>query len=186
MRQNETVAQIGLRRQIATIAGGVAGVSTLALLAAGSLAPLFADGMTTASIATWLSSLGSHTLAIWLEQWARSLPPQAMGQHQDAEWSFVNQLARDIQGQTTVNAPLAADVGMLLAHVHAIPTALDALAGHDEQQIRLLRLLLTDLQSATFHNERLDELIRHEHVVQGEALHSVIERRDRTLLAEIR
>jgi hypothetical protein len=73
-----------LRHHAATIAAGVAGVSTLALLAAGSALALFA-GASAAPAVLWLGSLGTNALASWLDQWARTNLSRAMGDDPDAE-----------------------------------------------------------------------------------------------------
>jgi hypothetical protein len=182
----DTIARAGLRRHATSIAAGVAGVSTLALLAAGSLTPLLAGGLTPASVGAWLGGLGANALASWLDQWARGAAAQALRPGRDAEQSRIEQCARDLQGQLAANDLLAADVAVLLELVRAIPTAVDALAGQGEQQIRLLRLLLADAQAAMVHNQRLRDVTLRALLEQGDALREVIERRDPALLAELR
>lgn len=175
-----------LRRNAVTIATGVAGVSTLTLLAAGSLALLFAGGMTTAARVAWLGGLGSNALANWLDQWARANLACAIGNDRDTEQQLMEALARDLQAQFAANDTLATDVATLLERTQAIPTVLDALQGQGALQVRLLRRLVEDLQSITFRNQRQHDITLCAVEAQGAALHDVIVRSDATLLAEIR
>lgn len=181
-----TLASTGLRRHAATIAGGIAGASALALLAAGSLAPLFAtSGMTIASVVSWLGGLGSNALANWLDQWARTNLAHTIGQDPEAERKLLEQLARDLQGELSANDALAADVATLLQRVDAIPIALDALQGQGKQQIQLLHLLLADLQFAAFHNERLHDVTLRALQVQGDALRGAMAQSEEQLRMDI-
>jgi hypothetical protein len=174
-----------LRRQAATIAAGAAGASTLALLAVGSVIPLFAGADVIPAIG-WLSSLGTNALASWLDQWARSNLIRAVGDDPDAERTLLVQLARSLQRQIDANDTLADDLAILLEHTRAIPTVLMSLQGQGDVQIQLLRLLLEEVQQSTFRGERLHDLTLRAVVAQGEVLHDVIARSDAALLAEIR
>jgi hypothetical protein len=176
---------IALRRHAATIAAGVAGVSTLTLLVVGSIVPLIAGADPAPAIA-WLGSLGTNALANWLDQWAQSNLARALGDDPDSERRLLEQLARDLQEQLATNSALATDVATLLERTQAIPTALDALAGQGQQQMNLLRMLLEDVQRGAFRNEQLHGLTLRTVREQGETLRDVIERSDVALLAEIR
>ncbi|MDQ2995510.1 MAG: hypothetical protein M3R61_00420 [Chloroflexota bacterium] len=174
-----------IRRNAATIAAGLTGVSTLALLAVGSIIPLFA-GTNPAPAIAWLGGLGTNALASWLDQWARANLTRARSNDRDAERKLLEDLARDLQAQLAANDSLAADMATLLEHTRAIPIALDALQGQGESQTKLLRLLLEDVQRGTIRNERLHDVTLRTILEQSETLHDVIARSDATLLAEIR
>src|SRR5262245_48452577 len=92
----DSLARAGLHRNAATIAAGVAGVSALALLAAGSLAPLIMGGFTATAIGGWLGGLGGNALASWLDNWSRSATARAIGDDSAAEQQLIEQLARDL------------------------------------------------------------------------------------------
>jgi hypothetical protein len=63
-------AQSGLRRHAAQIASGVAGASTVALLAAGAAISFFADPGQLPAAGAALAMLGGNALAGWLVEWA--------------------------------------------------------------------------------------------------------------------
>ena len=73
--------QSNVRQRALTIAGGIAGVSTLAVLAASAVIPL--AGVALPPTIAWLSGLGANALAAWLDSWARQQTAQAIGQPDD-------------------------------------------------------------------------------------------------------
>jgi len=166
----DNLARAGLRRNAAAIAAGVAGVSALALLAAGSLAPLIIGGFTATAIGAWLGGLGGNALASWLDNWSRTATARAIGADSDAERRLMEQLARDLQSQIENDAEFAASVATLIQRTDAIPTALEALQGQGERQARLLQILLEDVQDARLCNERRHDVTLRAVLGQGESL----------------
>jgi hypothetical protein len=154
MAQNETIAHNGFRRYAAAITARADHTSPRALLAASGLAPLYVSSESIEPIAAWLDSLGASRLANWLVQWSQGAAAKAIEQTSDTERILAEQIARDLQTQIADDSHLAADIGIFLERIQAIPAALDALAGQTEKQLRLLRMMLEEAQSATLHNEQ--------------------------------
>lgn len=150
-------AQTGLRRNATLVAGSVAGASVIATLAVASVAPLLAGGLAPAAIIAWLSGLGGNALANWLDQWARDNLSRWDGQDPDYEQRLFTQMAHDLQAVLGGNTALTADIELLVQQIDAIPVALEALKGQGAQQLRLLELLLQDVQSARVENNQLHD-----------------------------
>jgi hypothetical protein len=115
-------------RRIRTGALGVAGVSTLAILAAGSMVPLITGGFSAATIGALLASLGGNALAGWLTDWAEQHVRRAVWTDADNETDVLGTLASDLQAEMAAHPASADAVATLLERTAAIPAALDALA----------------------------------------------------------
>lgn len=151
-----TQAQAGVRRSAATIAGGVAGASVVALLAVASVAaPALAGGVTLASVLAWLGGLGSNALATWLNDWAQHNALRLDGEDPDTEQELLKKLAQDLTTQLAQSQTIASDVEIVLLQTDALRVATDALSGQSDKQARLLQHLLEDLQGARVENSRL-------------------------------
>jgi AAA ATPase domain len=182
---HKALASSGLRRHATTIAAGIAGVSTLALLATGGVVGLYAGGLTFASIVTWLGGLGSNALASWLDTWARDKVSRAIGDDPDAERVLIEQLAQDLQAQLELNDVLNRDVVLLLERIDAISTTLNALKEQGDQQLKLLSQLFRDLRSTTIHNERLHNATMQALLIQGAALRDATAQSETQLRADL-
>jgi len=150
-------AQASVRRNAATIAGGVGGASVVALLAVASTLPLLAGGMAPAAVAAWLAGLGGNALAGWLTQWAERNFAQYEGDDPDRERHLLEQLARDLTAQLGQSSQIASDVEIVLLQTDALQVAIEALSGQSDQQVRLLQRLLQDAQSARGENKQLHQ-----------------------------
>jgi len=117
---------------------GVAGVSTLALLALSSVLPLAAGGFTAATITGLLGSLGGNVLAGWLAQWAEKNTRRVVWDHPATEQAVLGEMAIDLEQQMRQDQTLADQVAALLERTDAIPAALDALATQVDAQTDLL------------------------------------------------
>ncbi|MBP1468007.1 hypothetical protein EYB53_019980 [Candidatus Chloroploca sp. M-50] len=150
-------AQANLRRRvqgITTTALGVAGVSTLVLLAAGSVLPFAVGGFTTTVAVNWLIGLGSNALAGWLADWANRAGSKAVWEERD-EQEVLRTLATDLQQHLSNNRELQDEVARLLEVVEVLPAAIDALAGQAEQQKVLIEGLQRDLRRSDIIQGRL-------------------------------
>lgn len=149
-------AQAGVRRSAATIAGGVAGASVIALLAVASVAaPALAGGVSLASVLAWLGGLGGNALATWLNDWAQRNVLRLDGEDLDAEQELLKKLAQDLTAQLAQSQAIASDVEVVLLQTDALQVAVDALAGQGEQQLQLVQRLLQDFQGASAENRAL-------------------------------
>jgi hypothetical protein len=193
----EQLASQGLRAHASTIAAGVVGVSTVALLAAGSLVPLIAglasSTLTPSVIAGWLGGLGGNALASWLDEWGRSTTARALKQLSPDDPALVTALARDLQATIAVDPAIAGAVAGLLDRTDALSVSLAALEGQADAQGRLLQQLLADVRQASFRNEQLHNVTVRAIAEQGASLLAALaqsEHRVRTeltaLLATIR
>lgn len=150
-----TQAQASVRHHAATIAGGVGGASVMALLAVASTLPLLVGGMAPAAIGAWLAGLGGNALAGWLTHWAEQNLARFDGDDPDRERLLLEQLARDLTIQLSQSGQIASDVEVVLLQTDALQTAIDALSGQSDQQVRLLQRLLQDAQDARAENSQL-------------------------------
>ena len=150
-------AQSGIQRNAPlVVAGGLVSGSIIATLAVASVAPLLGLTATPALIA-WLSSLGGNALAGWLNEWAMENLARFEGDDPDREGKLIAQLARDLTQQFGISQTIADQTQLLVQHTDAIQISVDALQGQGDQQAQLLKLLLEDLQRATFQNDKLHD-----------------------------
>ena len=139
-----TRATNGVQRNARQIASGLAGVSTIALLAAAAALPFVADP------GAALAGLGSNALAGWLATWAAQR--SAAGEVFDEDATFAD-LARAMDRLDVVrDVDVAADVQRLIAQTDA--TAVVLAESHTEQQ-RWFRMLAEDIQRARVDDDRL-------------------------------
>jgi hypothetical protein len=154
-------AQRGVGYIAERIASGVlvaAGVSTVALLAAGGLAPLIIPAVgskLTADIAFgWLSGIGSNALASWVQTWAG---------RQVAEIKrpdVAEQLARALDKAMRDNDHLTNDVVNMLDTIGVKRMLHNTLHGRAAQQRDFIRRLRSDQASLLTENQRLLEWSR--------------------------
>lgn len=179
----------GARKYAATIAAGVAGISTIALLAASSLVPLlagFAAGNLTAQlVANWLGGVGGNALATWLDEWSRKAAGRAIGAGDDEAAELVKALARALGPAMEASAAIADGVARLLGNAQSLETALAALRERSDRQVGLLQLLLEDLQRATFRNERLHDVTLNALSVQTSQLRDQLGGSEQRLMASL-
>lgn len=151
-------AQEGIRdiaRRIASGALVAAGVSTVALLVGGGLAPLIipaAAGKLTADLAvSWLSGIGSNALASWVQGWADKRVGKL--KRLDVE----EQLARDLDLAMRGNGALAAAVANLIEKLDALNEVVAELRGKLVERGHFIQRLRDDLAAARLENKRLRE-----------------------------
>jgi hypothetical protein len=167
----EALARAGIHRNAQTIVAGAAGAFTIGALAAAGIAPLLTGGLTAATLASLLTSLGGNALAGWLASWAERSGNRVLdADDSEAEQKLIVQLAHDLQTHLATNDMLAADVSALLQRLDAIPVAFEALQGQGEQQTRLLQRLAGDLESARVRNKQLHAMTLQAILIQGAAL----------------
>lgn len=153
-----TQAQASVRRNVATIAGGVGGASVVALLAVASVfGPVLATGVSVATVAAWLGGLGSNALATWLTQWAERNLARFDGDDPDREQRLLEQLAHDLTAQLGQSTQIASDVEIVLLQTDALQVAIEALAGQSDQQVQLLQRLLLAAQDARGENKQFHQ-----------------------------
>jgi CHAT domain len=134
------LVQAGARRaglRFRDTALGVAGVSTLALLAVSSVLPLAAGGFTVATITGLLGSLGGNVLAGWLAQWAEKNTRRVVWDD-PTEQAVLGEMTADLEQRMAHDQALSDNVAALLERTAAIPAALDALATQVDAQTDLL------------------------------------------------
>lgn len=197
------LVQAGARRgalRLRDNALGVAGVSTLALLALGSVLPLMTGSFTVATITSLLGSLGGNALAGWLTQWAEKNTRRVVWDDPASEQAVLGEMATDLDHRMQQDQVLADQVAILLERTEALPAALDALAVqvdaqtdllldmHDrlQDQQRLLQALRFDLRRGDLIQGRLHQLVMRTLAEQTEILLAAYSQGTERLSAEVR
>jgi len=155
------LAQASLRRHTPTIlrvAGGVSGATVLGLLVAGGVIPFLPQAAQDLGLLRLWGSLSGNVLASWLQDWATTHYRRAQGDDPASEQQLLTRLATDLQQALADNAELGRDVAILLQQADAVAIVLETLQDHSAQQLRLLQLLLEDVQTVAFDNRQLHEV----------------------------
>ena len=147
-------AQQSLRDNAVSIAAGVAGVSVIALLAAGAALPFVISTDNGPAAAVVLTALGSNALGGWLVEWAKVRMQTARFLKSEIT---LHDLAQAIDAQQQSNQAIADDIQLLINATDAVAVTCEALVGKADQQLRLLTMLVEDVQQARVRNERLHE-----------------------------
>jgi hypothetical protein len=153
----ERAANAGVRDIVGRIASGAlvaAGVSTVALLAAGGLAsvilPAVAGKIALDTFAEWLVETGGETLKGWIADWAKNKVFKPENKQADTE-----RLARDLDQAMRRNGVLAEAVANLLKKLDALNEVVAELREKAVEQARFVKRLRDDLASTRLENQRL-------------------------------